>query len=64
MKKFRILGVINDSGSIEIKDEVSGVVDGDIQLFQDSNLPLSNAPLLKIETPVGTKSKIGQGSWL
>jgi len=43
------LNEINDSGSIEIKDEVSGLVDGDIQLLQDSNLPLSNASLLKIE---------------
>lgn len=43
------LNEINDSGSIEIKDEVSGLVDGDIQLLQDSNLPLSNTSLLKIE---------------
>lgn len=35
------LNEINDSGSIEIKNEVSELIDGDVQLLQDSNMPLS-----------------------
>ena len=35
------LNEINDSGSIEIKDDVNGLVDGDIHLLQDSNMPHS-----------------------